>query len=60
MMRSNWWLVLCFAVGAAALVLAWVPSAWPNPLGEGPADQGRALVRFANGGRRGRCRLPRG
>ena len=38
MARSSWLLVLCVAIGAAAIVLAWLPSAWPNPLGSGPVD----------------------
>lgn len=32
MERSSWTLIILAAFGAAALVLAWVPSAWPNPL----------------------------
>lgn len=33
--RSGWLVTLCVALGAALLVLAIVPSAWPNPLGGG-------------------------
>lgn len=32
MERSSWALIIIVAIGAAALVLALVPSAWPNPL----------------------------
>ncbi|MCB9878679.1 MAG: hypothetical protein H6835_13860 [Planctomycetes bacterium] len=31
--RSGWLLTSCVALGAALLVLAIVPAAWPNPLG---------------------------
>ena len=33
MERSTWTIITLVAVGAAALCLALVPSAWPNPLG---------------------------
>jgi len=35
MERSSWTLIICTAVGAAALVLAFAPSSWPNPLADG-------------------------
>jgi hypothetical protein len=35
MERSSWTLIICTALGAAALVLALVPSSWPNPLAGG-------------------------
>jgi hypothetical protein len=34
MERSSWTLIICIALGAAAIVLALVPSAWPNPLAD--------------------------
>ena len=38
MERSNWTLILCIAMGAAALVLGLVPSDWPNPLAAADGD----------------------
>ncbi len=35
MERSSWTLIILVALGAAAIVLAWAPSAWPNPLADG-------------------------
>lgn len=40
MERSSWTLIIIAAIGAAALVLSFVPSAWPNPL-EGVSEQQR-------------------
>jgi hypothetical protein len=32
MERSSWALIACLAIGAAALVLGFIPGRWPNPL----------------------------
>lgn len=45
--RSSWTLIISLALGAAALVLAFVPSSWPNPLAddaEGIAPQRVAIL----------------
>lgn len=34
MERSSWTLIILAALGAAAIVLAFVPSVWPNPLAD--------------------------
>lgn len=44
MERTTWALIFCFAIGGAALVLALVPSAWPNPLA-GVASADAAMAR---------------
>jgi len=46
MARNSWWLVICVSVGLAALVLAWLPSAWPNPLADERLDPQQALTRL--------------
>lgn len=33
MERSNWAVIVCVAVGSAGILLALLPSPWPNPLG---------------------------
>lgn len=38
MERTTWTLIVLFAVGAALLVLAIVPTAWPNPLADAAGD----------------------
>lgn len=48
MERSSWVLIVLVSVGAAALVLAFAPGAWPNPVVEdGVVVETRAVPQFA-------------